>query len=326
MCGGFPSLLGVPGPVGFSAAGPGTSSSSESHSLTTEASTQSTTVNPARPVPIPARSGPSSPQTSWLSCAAGCGGRRVGWRGARERCALRRRHDRDGHRARRAFLRAGWHRPERCHGGPSVLSRMSSPPPSRSLWCPNRATRDPFLAQVRHGVGRLRWAMVAGSVGSSAVVVPDVGREYHTHAPLIEDQHTVGEFGSEGADESFGKTVCLGTTRRNSDHADADIFEYSVERRCELTSSVSDEEPELGDTLAEIHRQVTDLLGGPSAVRVRGRAQEVPRALVPRLPTELTVLRALPRVAIRPPRRFRLNPGVSCPSVWCGRAVLMWCR
>ena len=83
----------------------------------------------------------------------------------------------------------------------------------------------------------MRWAMVVGSVGSSAVVVPDVGREYHTHAPLIEDQHAVGEFGSEGADESFGKTVRLGTTRRNSDHADADIFEYSVERRCELMTS-----------------------------------------------------------------------------------------
>jgi hypothetical protein len=49
--------------------------------------------------------------------------------------------------------------------------------------------------------------MVAGAVGSSAVVVPDVGREYHTHVPLIEDQNTVGEFGSQGADESFGKTV-----------------------------------------------------------------------------------------------------------------------
>jgi hypothetical protein len=49
--------------------------------------------------------------------------------------------------------------------------------------------------------------MVAGSVGSSAVVVPDVGRECHTHVPLIEDQHAVGEFGSQGADESFGETV-----------------------------------------------------------------------------------------------------------------------
>ncbi len=41
----------------------------------------------------------------WLSCAAGCGGRHASWRGARERCALRRRHDRDGHRARRVHRR-----------------------------------------------------------------------------------------------------------------------------------------------------------------------------------------------------------------------------
>lgn len=53
----------------------------------------------------------------------------------------------------------------------------------------------------------MRWAIVAGSVGSPAVVVPDVGPEYHTHVPLIEDQHAVGEFGSQGADESFGETV-----------------------------------------------------------------------------------------------------------------------
>jgi len=52
--------------------------------------------------------------------------------------------------------------------------------------------------------------MVAGSVGSSAVVVADVGREYHTHVPLIEDQHAVGEFGWQGADESFGKNSSPG--------------------------------------------------------------------------------------------------------------------
>ena len=53
----------------------------------------------------------------WLSCAAGCGGRRAGGCGARERCALRWRYERDGHRARRAFSHAGWHRAESCHGG-----------------------------------------------------------------------------------------------------------------------------------------------------------------------------------------------------------------
>jgi hypothetical protein len=72
-------------------------------------------------------------------------------------------------------------------------------------------------------VGRPWWVKVAGAVGSSAVVVPDVLGEYHTQVPLIEDQHTVGEFGSKGAHEPFGETVRPWATRRNSDHANADI-------------------------------------------------------------------------------------------------------
>jgi hypothetical protein len=72
--------------------------------------------------------------------------------------------------------------------------------------------------------------MVVGSVGSSAVVVSDVGPEYHTHVPLIEDQHAVGEFGSEGADESFGETVRPGAPRRNSVHADSVLFQDGIVR------------------------------------------------------------------------------------------------
>ncbi len=70
-------------------------------------------------------------------------------------------------------------------------------------------------------MGRPWWAKVAGTVGPSTVVVQNVFREYHTQLPLAEDQHAVGEFGSQGADDSFGKTVRPGATRRNSDHADA---------------------------------------------------------------------------------------------------------
>lgn len=55
--------------------------------------------------------------------------------------------------------------------------------------------------------------------------------------------------------------------RGNSHHADAHIGQDSVERRGELTAPVSDQEPELGDALAEIHHQVADLLGSPPAVR-----------------------------------------------------------
>jgi hypothetical protein len=86
-----------------------------------------------------------------------------------------------------------------------------------------------FVAEVRSGVGRLWWMKVAGAVGSSAVVVPDVLREYRTQVPLIEDQHTVGEFASEGAHEPFGETVRPWATR-NPDPANADIGQDDVER------------------------------------------------------------------------------------------------
>src|SRR5262249_36315249 len=137
----------------------------------------------------------------------------------------------------------------------------------------HRATRDPFMVEICHGVGRLGWAKFAGAVGSPAVVVPDVLAEHHTRVPLIEDQHTVGEFGSEGAREPFGETVRPRAPRRNSDHADTHTGPGSIEGCGELTSSISDEEPELREAIAKIHHQVADLLGGPPAVRIRGRTQ-----------------------------------------------------
>jgi hypothetical protein len=38
--------------------------------------------------------------------------------------------------------------------------------------------------------------------------VPNIFREHCTQVPLVEDQHAVGEFGSDRAYEAFGKTVC----------------------------------------------------------------------------------------------------------------------
>jgi hypothetical protein len=63
------------------------------------------------------------------------------------------------------------------------------------------------MAEVHDGVGRPWWAKVEGAVGSSTVVVADVFGEYDTQVSLAEDQHAVGEFGSQGADEPFGETV-----------------------------------------------------------------------------------------------------------------------
>jgi hypothetical protein len=141
-------------------------------------------------------------------------------------------------------------------------------------WSP----RDPFVAEVRNGVGWLGWAKVAGAVGSSTVVVAKVFGEHCTEVPPVDDQHAVGEFGSQGADEPFGKAVRLWATWGNSDHVDAHIGENSVERGSELASPVAHEESELGDAIAQIHHEVAELLGGPSAVGMGGRAQQMYRS------------------------------------------------
>jgi hypothetical protein len=93
----------------------------------------------------------------------------------------------------------------------------------------NRAARDPFIVEVGHGVGRSWWVMIAGAVGSSAVVVLTVLREYQTQVPLTDDQHAVGEFDPEGAHEPFGDTVRPGAPRRNPDPVDAHLGQDSVE-------------------------------------------------------------------------------------------------
>jgi hypothetical protein len=85
------------------------------------------------------------------------------------------------------------------------------------------------MAEVHDRVGRPWWAKVAGAVRSSTIVVADVFGEYDPQVSLAEDQHAVGEFGSEGANEPFGETVCSRTPRGNPDHLDAHIGEDSIE-------------------------------------------------------------------------------------------------
>ena len=141
----------------------------------------------------------------------------------------------------------------------------------------DRTPLDLFVAEVCHGVGRSWRTKFAGAVRSSTVVVPDVLREHHTQVPLTEDQYAVGEFGSDRADESFGKTIRPRTTRRNLDYANADVSKDSIKGRAELTGPISDEKPELREAVAQIHHQVADLLRRPPAVRVRGHTQQMHR-------------------------------------------------
>jgi hypothetical protein len=64
-------------------------------------------------------------------------------------------------------------------------------------------------------VGRLRRAKFAAAMGSSTIAVANILREHGTQVTLVEDQHTVGQFGSEGAYESLGDTVHPRATRMN---------------------------------------------------------------------------------------------------------------
>jgi hypothetical protein len=91
--------------------------------------------------------------------------------------------------------------------------------------------RDPFVVEICHGMGRSRWAKVAGTVGPSAVVMANVLCERYMQVPLIEDQYAVGEFGSDSAHESFGETVRPRATRRDPDHADTHIGQDGVKTR-----------------------------------------------------------------------------------------------
>jgi hypothetical protein len=128
--------------------------------------------------------------------------------------------------------------PWSCHEGPVGCQKSASCVEKVFLCCPfvlvDQATqdwspRDPFVAEVRDGVGRLGWAKVSGAVGSSTVVVANVLIEHDAQVPLAEDQHAVGEFGSHGADESFGEAVRPRATWGNPDHLDIHIGENSVE-------------------------------------------------------------------------------------------------
>ena len=121
------------------------------------------------------------------------------------------------------------------------------------------------MTEVCHGVGRSWRVKFAGAVRSSTVVVANIFREYCTQVPLTKDQYTVSQFGSDRADEPFGKTVCPRTPRRNPDDPDADVSKDRIKGCGELTSPISNKEPELGEAIAKIHHQIADLLCRPLA-------------------------------------------------------------
>ncbi len=90
-----------------------------------------------------------------------------------------------------------------------------------------------------------------------------------------EDQHPVGEFGTDGQYEAFGEAVRARTPGRDLDYFDIGILQYGIERVGELAGAVADEETEPADVVAELHHEVAGLLRRPEPVGMPGHAQDV---------------------------------------------------
>jgi hypothetical protein len=57
---------------------------------------------------------------------------------------------------------------------------------------------------------------------------------------LAEDQHAVGDFGSDGQHEAFGEAVRPRAAGRDLDRLDTAVGQDRVERRGELTGPIAD--------------------------------------------------------------------------------------
>ena len=165
--------------------------------------------------------------------------------------------------------RSGQIRPESRHG---AATKPGGPPPGSTA----TTLTDQPPRTGRHRT--LRWPGSApgdsGRGGRSCsarcgrrVLLRGIRGEDPAEVPLAEDQHPVGELGSDGQHDAFGEAVRPRTARRNLDYLDVRIRQHRVERRRELTGPIPDEEPEPGNTLAEVHHEVAGLLGRPRPVR-----------------------------------------------------------
>jgi hypothetical protein len=74
-----------------------------------------------------------------------------------------------------------------------------------------------------------RGGQSTAAVGPLRVVVADVFVEEQSKMSLAEDQYPVGEFGSEGSDESLGEAVRLRAAGWDLDDVDARVGEDHVE-------------------------------------------------------------------------------------------------
>jgi len=84
---------------------------------------------------------------------------------------------------------------------------------------------------------------------------------------LAEDQHPLGDLGSDGQHEAFGEAVRAWTPRRDLDHLNSCVRQDRVKGCRDLPGTVADEEPKPSDVLAKVRQQVAGMLGGSTVRR-----------------------------------------------------------
>jgi len=92
---------------------------------------------------------------------------------------------------------------------------------------------------------------------------------------LIADQHPVNAFTADRAYPPLGVRVRPRRPGRGTQDLDALGVEDLVERGNVLAITIPDQEPELGDPVAEVHHQVPGLLGDPLPCRMLGGSEDV---------------------------------------------------
>ena len=106
------------------------------------------------------------------------------------------------------------------------------------------------------------------SVRSVRVEVLDILAQHGGEVASSGDQDVVEAFSAQCPDEAFRDRVRPWSSGRGADDPDVDAGEDRVERGGELAVPVADQEPEPVGAIAEIHQQVTGLLGHPGTGRV----------------------------------------------------------
>jgi hypothetical protein len=107
-----------------------------------------------------------------------------------------------------------------------------------------------------------------------AIKVIFILREDAAETPGAEDEHPIEDFPTKTADPPFHDRICTGRQDWSLDDPYSFAGEDRVEHAGEFAVSVADQEFELRHMLAEVHEQVTGLLGNPVCGGMCGGAED----------------------------------------------------